>query len=440
MATKAEKQAYAKKLLEIERRLGKLERGTIQRSIALLKQLRGNIAGEITQLTDWDQYRILQTRENLEAMIANYEAQLRSLSNGAIRDSSSLGGLSVVEPLESAGLTNVFFRASPAQINTLVDFSADLIQDLGNKFRGQINREIQMAALGDKGIHKTMQSITKILYGSNRPPPFTPNMPGFKGKIGGVAYDAERILRTEVNRAYNMAANSQRDELAKQVPGLEQQWISTADNRTRIEHLKAHGQIVPVGKPFIIGGEELRFPGDPAASAENTINCRCTVITVIPEIGPIPSPLDDKVQAELDKRDADKKAKELAKPFTVSDERAMLQKLFGDNVDELSEIRPPPGRAPRGLGTEYAQRNRIANNIEKHIRWRSASRQHIMDDRGQTSNRRRITDAKERIRQLDKAIPAMLDIAKSGIDDWGFIDELVEAIATEVTTARGMVV
>ena len=300
-ATKAEKAAYARKLLEIERRFGKLERGAIQRSVALLKQLRANIAGEITQLTDWEQYRILQTRDNLEGMIASYESQLRSLSNGAIRDSSTLGGLSVVEPLESAGLTNVFFQASPAQINTLVDFSADLIQDLGNKFRGQINREIQMAALGDKGIHKTMQSITKILYGSNRPPEFTPGM-GFPGKIGGVAYDAERILRTEVNRAYNMAATSQRDELAKQVPGLEQQWISTADNRTRIEHLKAHGQIVPVGKPFIIGGEELRFPGDPAASAENTINCRCTVITVIPEIGPIPSPLDSAIQMEQDRR------------------------------------------------------------------------------------------------------------------------------------------
>jgi hypothetical protein len=308
-ATKAEIRAYTRKLREIERRFGTLERGTMRRSIDLLKQLRANIAGEITQLSDFEQFRILQTRANLDAMITQYQGQLTGLSNGAVRQSYNLGTSSVVAPLEELNLANVFFQPSPSQVNALVDFSADLIQDLGNKFRGQINREIQLAALGDKSVHGTMQTITRILYGSNRPPPFTPGLPGFKGRIGGVAYDAERILRTEMNRAHNLAAQSQQTELAQQVPGLRKQWLATGDTRTRLSHLSAHGQVVAVGKPFQVGGASLMFPGDPAGPAHETINCRCRSVTVIPEVEDTSLPIDADIEAEKARRGAEKAAK-----------------------------------------------------------------------------------------------------------------------------------
>lgn len=58
---------------------------------------------------------------------------------------------------------------------------------------------------------------------------------------------------------------------------LVQEWVATLDGRTRDEHREADGQQVAVGEPFDVGGEELRWPGDPAGSAENTYNCRCTV-------------------------------------------------------------------------------------------------------------------------------------------------------------------
>ena len=29
--------------------------------------------------------------------------------------------------------------------------------------------------------------------------------------------------------------------------------------------------------PFLVGGEQLLYPGDPAGSSENVINCRCSV-------------------------------------------------------------------------------------------------------------------------------------------------------------------
>lgn len=63
---------------------------------------------------------------------------------------------------------------------------------------------------------------------------------------------------------------------------METVWISTIDQRTRPDHAAADGARVAVGQPFIVGGEELRFPGDPFGSAGNVINCRCATALAAP--------------------------------------------------------------------------------------------------------------------------------------------------------------
>jgi uncharacterized protein with gpF-like domain len=62
---------------------------------------------------------------------------------------------------------------------------------------------------------------------------------------------------------------------------LKQQWLSTLDNRTRHEHVKLDGQIQPIGKPFVVDGYKIDFPGDPKAEPFLTYNCRCTLIGVV---------------------------------------------------------------------------------------------------------------------------------------------------------------
>ena len=61
----------------------------------------------------------------------------------------------------------------------------------------------------------------------------------------------------------------------------EKEWLSTKDDRVRIEHLEVDGQVVPIDEPFIVGGEELMYPGDASGSAGNVINCRCTELPVM---------------------------------------------------------------------------------------------------------------------------------------------------------------
>ncbi len=148
--TKAEKRAYARKLLQIERRFGLLERDILSRSIVMMRNFRGWIAAQLTEIDNFEQFRLRELQANIEELITQYEGQLRALSNGAVRDSFNLGRLSVIEPLEAAGITSLFFRPSPAQVNVLLDFSADLVRGLGAGMLKDINTQISLAALGGK--------------------------------------------------------------------------------------------------------------------------------------------------------------------------------------------------------------------------------------------------------------------------------------------------
>lgn len=85
---------------------------------------------------------------------------------------------------------------------------------------------------------------------------------------------AELISRTETNSAMSAGAFSAlRDEGA----GMKA-WLASPGGRTRPEHAAADGQEVPIDQPFIVGGEELMFPGDPSGSAAMICNCRCSLV------------------------------------------------------------------------------------------------------------------------------------------------------------------
>ncbi|MEK6459165.1 phage minor head protein [Heyndrickxia faecalis] len=60
-------------------------------------------------------------------------------------------------------------------------------------------------------------------------------------------------------------------------------WRSAHDSKTRHAHAAADGQTVKFDQTFIVGGEELMFPGDTShgASAKNVIQCRCFYTRVL---------------------------------------------------------------------------------------------------------------------------------------------------------------
>lgn len=93
------------------------------------------------------------------------------------------------------------------------------------------------------------------------------------------AFGAQRatvIARTETIAASNAARQAVAETSGR---NLRKVWLSTADPRTRDDHLMANGQSVPANAPFSVGGSKLMFPGDTSLGApgSQTIQCRCTL-------------------------------------------------------------------------------------------------------------------------------------------------------------------
>lgn len=86
-------------------------------------------------------------------------------------------------------------------------------------------------------------------------------------------YWAERIARTETVRGANYGAMQ---GARKHGFLTTKEWIATHDKRTRDSHISLDGQVQDLDKPFH-NYEDIMQPGDPEASAQNTINCRCAV-------------------------------------------------------------------------------------------------------------------------------------------------------------------
>ncbi|MBN1632304.1 MAG: hypothetical protein JW990_21310, partial [Thermoleophilia bacterium] len=98
---------------------------------------------------------------------------------------------------------------------------------------------------------------------------------------------AERIARTEAITANRAGAH----QIAVAAGATEKRWSARMQPNTRDWHREAHGQVVPIDKPFEVANrkgelEYLMFPGDRSlgASAENVINCMCASLTMKPGV------------------------------------------------------------------------------------------------------------------------------------------------------------
>ncbi len=56
------------------------------------------------------------------------------------------------------------------------------------------------------------------------------------------------------------------------------QWLTILDGKEREAHGDAYLQKVNIMSDFLVGGENLRYPGDPSGTLANIINCRCSMI------------------------------------------------------------------------------------------------------------------------------------------------------------------
>jgi len=86
---------------------------------------------------------------------------------------------------------------------------------------------------------------------------------------------AKVITRTETNRAWNAGVLAAAQYYEPPTTRWVKVWDTDVDGHERPAHKRAEGQVRSLSDTFQVGGEDLRFPGDPAGSPSNVINCRC---------------------------------------------------------------------------------------------------------------------------------------------------------------------
>lgn len=87
--------------------------------------------------------------------------------------------------------------------------------------------------------------------------------------------EAARTARTEVSAAMNggVSLGFEQSEVVDT-----KRWVTAGDEHVRSAHRAANGQERSVVDAFSVGGEDLDYPGDPHGSAQNVIECRCTLV------------------------------------------------------------------------------------------------------------------------------------------------------------------
>lgn len=99
-------------------------------------------------------------------------------------------------------------------------------------------------------------------------------------------FRSENIARTEALRAVHAGQKVAVDQVITNGvftrDEIRQKWNTHRDGRQRHAHDEIHNTMVPWGEPWENSEGTIYYPGDPSASAGNTINCRCirTIRTV----------------------------------------------------------------------------------------------------------------------------------------------------------------
>lgn len=154
-------------------------------------------------------------------------------------------------------------------------WEADYLNQVGNRLRGVpdevyalIVREVETGLARNEGIPDISDRIRQILTASGHDR--WPNR-------------ATTVARTEALAAVNAGVYNGAVQDAEQRGDVAPMkvWLATEDQRTRPTHNEADGQRTLLTSPFVVGGFELLYPGDPRGPAQEVINCRCSILPVV---------------------------------------------------------------------------------------------------------------------------------------------------------------
>lgn len=372
---------FSRRLQDIRRQVGRLEDSQVDKLLTELRAVRGDVAAALTKVapTDdsWNAFHLRSLEGAIDDVFqdfaSRYERLLKDgsqaawdLGTGALPD--ALGAAGARAPDLMAGLPQLF----AGQLEAAHLWYPDLVQGVTGRAKTALGKHLRRGLMAQETPTKIMDRVMKYLDVPARP----------TGKFGGLAYQAERLVRTEVGRMYNVG-NAARQDHTLQVmdsqgmasSGMKRVWLHSGQViGARESHIRLHGTSVPaVGGLFDVGGFQVEFPQAPGLPAREVINCRCDHILWSDDWGPhpidfppgsdatrtdIPTPIHDEVMARLRGQTPG-----VAARMTADEAAARVREVY--DSEEGKEHRRQMYEEYSRIGTEIVQKYR---ELDVHMR------------------------------------------------------------------------
>ena len=226
--------------------------GIIEKAITkfLVKQ-NTEFAEKFTK--DWEQYKDIITRI-INRDTSKAEDILKTLYHGLMRDIGTITFTQLIGTTEGfnpngTGILQLINNTARTQVEKINETTEKIVEKISKK-----------AVESGMTVEETSKEIKKSIVGMSKT-------------------RATRIARLETIGGSNMASLAS----AEQVSGkVKKYWINTKDTRTRKTHRKAGIQYnknnaIELEETFKVGKTKLRYPADKNGSAEEIMNCRCTI-------------------------------------------------------------------------------------------------------------------------------------------------------------------
>lgn len=256
----------------LERQQRGFERELISAYSATLKEVRGQIAaayekynGSFTEMQKYNRLTNLERNISKEVgkLTGKNAVTLRKGIGDTFEESYYRAGFAI-ETTAQARLG--FGQLSKKAIEASIDNPLDRVGWL------QRNRENQALLT-----RQMKQQLTQSLIQGES---FQQASRRIKNRMDVGATNTVRIAQTELHRAQTQGRMEGLQQAADKGVIMKKRWVATLDGNTRPEHQDLDGVTIDLDEDFNSGTGIGQAPGQ-MGSAEDDINCRCTIISII---------------------------------------------------------------------------------------------------------------------------------------------------------------
>lgn len=250
----------------ILRRRTLLEDAAVREQLRILRAARRDILAAMVDAGAFDRWRLsvllgVIDREIAQGLAAAQLATAQVIERGFGLGTEFATAAIGVQP-GLVGVSRELFRA-------VVEVTTDQVRDVWGELGSKLKMLVRRAALGVTDPYRAMRALSKIIRDPKT--------------FGRAFWRAETIIRTEVNRTFGLASQSELERGAKAGVKLRKWWLTAGDERVRDSHRQAgedypEAAAIPWDGFFEVGDDRLLHPLDPNGSPEETIRCRCVAV------------------------------------------------------------------------------------------------------------------------------------------------------------------